>query len=507
MRDGPIELSVVLPTRNEADALPELHRRLAQALSGLAAEVLILDDSTDGVTRPALRQIAAADPSWVVVERGVHEPRGLGAAVSSGLSLARGEAICVMDADLQHPPEVIPALLQAVREGADLAVASRYAPGGSAAGLSGRFRTAVSKSVSWVARAVFSEARRTTDPLSGFFCVRQRSIAGLEFRPVGFKILLELLVCLPGIRVKDVPFVFAPRYAGESKATLSQGILFGKHVISLVVYVPLAALLGKVAVSAGAGMVVFVSVVALLTDLPLSPPFPWLGAVATSLLVSVAVYGLLTFRSAFWRIGMGAQRLLWVAGLIAVAGGLGGFAILTARAHLATVLLAILALLAAQLLGSVMVSYLRRRARLAVPVVTLADELSLQSLARRLSADFAWWIDAARPAAAPPRVEQLVTAEVVSHVARSGRPVVLTELPSSRRQARINVGSYSVILIPQLAGTRRVVRIAAVARTGRSPFSERDLHACVAWCNRLEASAEAGLDQSVPSGDRAVETP
>ncbi|MGA9774740.1 MAG: polyprenol monophosphomannose synthase [Candidatus Dormiibacterota bacterium] len=505
--DAGCELSVVIPTRNEAGTLPALYARLTQALSGISAEVLIVDDSTDTVTRPALRQIAAADSAWRVVERAATEPRGLGAAVSVGLAMARGDAVCVMDGDLQHPPAVIPALLEAVRQGADLAVASRYAPGGSALGLSGPFRKLVSKSVSWVAQAFFSETRRTTDPLSGFFCVRQRCIAGLELRPVGFKILLELLVCLPGVRVVDVPFEFAPRFAGESKATISQGILFGKHVLSLIIFVPLTALLGKVAVSAGAGMAVFVAVVALLTDLPLRPPAPWLLATVTSLLASVGVYGLLTFRSAFWRMGMAGQRLLWIAGLFSVAGGIVSFVLLTAKAHLATVLLALVALVLAQLVGSSLVTYLRHKARRATPVVSLADELSLQALARRMGADYAWWIEPQRPSEAPPRVEQLVTAEVVSHVIRSGRPVLLTELPSSRRQARINVGSFSVVLIPQLAGTRKVVRIATLARAGRTPFSARDLYTCVAWQGNQEgAVGVAGEEPPALAGEAADPT-
>jgi hypothetical protein len=396
-----------------------------------------------------------------------------------------------MDLNLQPPHDVVPELLQAVRAGADLAVASPYAPGASTAGLSGRFRTAVRKSVCWVAKAVFSAARCTTDPMSGFFRVRQRSIAGLEFRPVAFKILLELSVRLPGIRVRDVPFTLAPRYAGESKATLSQGILFGKHVISLVVHVPLAALVGKVAVSTGAGMVAFVSGVAPLTDLRLSPSGPSLGTVVTSSLVTVAVYvpPPSAAPSGAWVLGPRASSgwrgcSLWLGGSGAPCPHRHGQG---ASRHRGAP--------GGPAAGVVDGLPPGRRAILAAPVVTLAGDLSLQVLARRLTADFAWWIDSVYPAAALPRVEQLVTAEAVSHVTRSGRPVVLTELPSSRRQTRINLGGYSVNLIPQLASAGMVVRIAAVARTGRSSFSGRDLHASVAWCDRLEAGAEAAAQR------------
>ncbi|HUY08404.1 MAG TPA: glycosyltransferase [Candidatus Dormibacteraeota bacterium] len=111
-----------------------------------------------------LRQIASSDSKWRIIEREASEQGGLGTAVSTGMALAIGDAICVMDGDLQHPPSVISRLLQAMHGGADLLVASRYTAGGSAEGLSGPLRKGISRAVSWVAQLVFAKTRRTTDP-------------------------------------------------------------------------------------------------------------------------------------------------------------------------------------------------------------------------------------------------------------------------------------------------------------------------------------------------------
>ena len=491
-----LQLTVVVPTRNEIDNLAALHRELGQALAGIDYEVVVVDDSTDEVTRPLLRQISAADRRWRLVERDASEPRGLGTAVSLGLTMARGEAVCVMDADLQHPPAVIPNLLAAIAGGADLAVASRYTAGGSALGLASPYRKAVSRAVSWAAQASFAETRRTTDPLSGFFCIRRQCIAGLELRPIGFKILLELLVCLPRIRVADVPFEFGPRYSGESKATLAQGALFGKHLVSLFVYVPLTALLGKVAFSAGAGMVVFVLSIALLKSISFHGVIPWLVGSLASLLVSVASYSLMTFRSALWRTGLGSQRLLWAVGLSSVAGGILSFAVLTAKARLDTIVVALLAQLVALLAGYSFATHVRRRERRASPLPSPADELSLQALANRLGAQRAWWAEPVPEPSSVGRLEKLVTPEIIDHVTRTAQPLLAVELPSTRPQVRVNVDSFSVMLVPHFGVRPRVARIAVLVRLGRTPFSPRDLHIAVDWFSRRQGSGATAPDEA-----------
>ncbi len=204
-------VSVVIPTRNEAANIGPLVGRINAALADTAFELCFVDDSDDS-TAELLIELAHADPSVrCLLRQGADRKGGLSTAVVAGLRMARGRYACVMDADLQHPPELVPVLLAEAERGADLVVASRYAPGGSHEGLSGVVRRLVSRAATLVARLLFSEARQSSDPLSGFFLCRRALIDGIEFRPVGFKILLELLVCMPELRVVDVPMTQAAR--------------------------------------------------------------------------------------------------------------------------------------------------------------------------------------------------------------------------------------------------------------------------------------------------------
>src|SRR5215469_1943231 len=163
-------VSIVLPSYNEADNIGPLCARLERALEALSHEIIFVDESTDG-TEQRIAEIANVNPSIRLVHRA--ERRGLAAAVVGGIEAARGEVICVLDADLQHPPEVVPALVEALdRTGADLAVASRYVPGGSYAGLT-PLRRLMSLTATGMARGLLRRARAVTDPLSGFFAFRR----------------------------------------------------------------------------------------------------------------------------------------------------------------------------------------------------------------------------------------------------------------------------------------------------------------------------------------------
>jgi dolichol-phosphate mannosyltransferase len=143
--------------------------------------------------------------------------------VIEGARAADGEWLCVMDGDLQHPPELVPVLLARVEEtGLDLVLASRLAPGGSVGTLS-RSRASLSRALAWTTTRLFSKALRgVTDPMTGFFIVRRQALRLDRLHPDGFKILLEILVRTPGLRVAEIPFVFESRHAGRSKAGLRE---------------------------------------------------------------------------------------------------------------------------------------------------------------------------------------------------------------------------------------------------------------------------------------------
>jgi glycosyltransferase involved in cell wall biosynthesis len=238
-------LSVVVPTRDEAGNLGRLSWELEAALEEVSHEVIVVDDSTDGETRPLLRELVSGSHHWRLIERPPDRQTGLATAVVEGMDVARGDAVCVMDADLQHPPTLVTRLLAAVESGTDLAVASRYTRGGGSEGLAGIHRHLISGLSRLLAHMLLPESRRTADPLSGFFCARRSAVNGFRLQPVGFKILLELLVVCPHLLVLDIPFVFGRRPAGASKADTRQGLLYLKHLALLAIRVPHSSLRKK----------------------------------------------------------------------------------------------------------------------------------------------------------------------------------------------------------------------------------------------------------------------
>jgi dolichol-phosphate mannosyltransferase len=231
---GP-RISVVIPTRNEADNIPELVRRLEAATAGCALEIIFVDDSTD-VTPGVIADIARHSVFPILLRHRQPEERvgGLGGAVTLGISLARAPWVCVMDADLQHPPELVPKLFgEAIRSGSDVVIASRYCDLGDV-GDFGRIRTYVSEGSTMLARLAFPGALSgVTDPMSGFFLIRRSAVDLRELQPRGFKILFEILCRTPDLRKTEVPFRFGERFAGESKASLHEGARYVRQLLDL----------------------------------------------------------------------------------------------------------------------------------------------------------------------------------------------------------------------------------------------------------------------------------
>ena len=232
-----MQLSIIVPTYNEAPNVTELVRSIAAAIGevpgGVEAEILFVDDSTDA-TPDVIRTVAASAP---VPVRLIHRDRptgGLGGAVIQGLAEAAADACLVIDGDLQHPPEKIPEMWERFSHGdVDVVIASRYAGGGTAHGLADRTRVLVSKASTALTRAMFPvRLREVSDPMTGFFLIDRRSVDQALLRPRGFKILLEILARRP-MRIAEVPFDFADRHAGESKASIRQGVHFLTQLTAL----------------------------------------------------------------------------------------------------------------------------------------------------------------------------------------------------------------------------------------------------------------------------------
>src|SRR5215216_3329574 len=253
-------LSVVVPTKNERDNVARLLAHLEAVLPTVAMEIIFVDASTDG-TADAIEQMGERSDRDVILLRQVRDRRfsGLGGAVVQGLRAARAPWACVMDADMQHPPELIAELLEQAEAGdLDLVLGSRYCEQGDARSF-GWARAMASRSTTTSARLLFPRRlRNVTDPMSGFFLVRREAIALDALRPRGFKILLEILVRNPALRTAEVSFTFGERRAGKSKATIREGLRY----LSLLARLRFARF-GAVGAS---GLVVNTALLATLTD-------------------------------------------------------------------------------------------------------------------------------------------------------------------------------------------------------------------------------------------------
>jgi dolichol-phosphate mannosyltransferase len=441
-RGGAPVVSLVIPTRNEASNVQPLVDRVTAALGETPFEICFVDDSDDG-TADLLLQLSQSNPSIrCLLRHGADRQGGLSTAVVAGLRVARGLYVCVMDADLQHPPELIPVLLGEAERGADLVVASRYAPGGSHEGLGTPVRRLVSRQATLIARMLFKEARQSSDPLSGFFLCRRALIDGIEFRPVGFKILLELLVCVPGLRVVDVPVTQAARAEGVSKATARQGLLYLRHLRSLFFDVPGSARVWKFGLVGLSGLCVFLPVLAVLCGIvEMNPLIAFVPAFGLSAAWNTAMNWRITFGDQR-RGGRGPRHYLEFA-LLSGCVMFGVFAVLI-DIGVASVLAGLAAALVAMLLnGLVNRAHLHHTPSMWASVaIDHGVQGGLSRLAGEVGADRAYLLPA-RGGASSGLPDGLL-AHVISH----RRPVLFTEAASYRAQRRSNIESVSRLLLP-----------------------------------------------------------
>lgn len=225
-----LDLSIVLPTLNEARNLERMLPLLDSILRGLhvSYEIIVVDDDSLDRTWEKALTVGQQVPSLRVMRR--TGERGLATAVIRGWQAARGAVLGVIDADLQHPPEVIPMLWRQTQSGAELAVASRRVPGGGVSDWSLR-----RKLISWTAqilgRLVLPQVvARLADPLSGFFLVRRDILAGVTMVPRGYKILIEVVARCDVSRIAEVAYTFREREEEKSKATWEVYVEYIKHL-------------------------------------------------------------------------------------------------------------------------------------------------------------------------------------------------------------------------------------------------------------------------------------
>jgi len=219
------KLSLVIPTLNEAGNIPVLLDRISESLSSsdINYEIIVVDDNSQDGTAEVAEQYARKDSRVrVFVRKG---ERGLAGAVIHGWERTDADLLGVIDADLQHPPEVLPSLITPVLDGADIAIASRYANGNGVSDWN-KFRLFVSRAGTLATAPLQRKDLRVKDPLSGFFIVRRECLQDVKLQPQGFKILLEILVKGRIRKAVEVPFRFGNRHAGESKASFKVALQY-----------------------------------------------------------------------------------------------------------------------------------------------------------------------------------------------------------------------------------------------------------------------------------------
>lgn len=217
--------SLVLPTLNEAGNIDMVLGRLTDVLSDMqqSYEIVVVDDGSSDGTAGKVQEWGNRDPRIRVICRSGE--RGLAGAVLCGWSQSRADLLGVMDADLQHPPDLLPQLLHGA-ERADIVIASRYAHRCGTKGWN-PVRVVLSKIGTFAAERLISKRRlRVTDPMSGFFVVHRRCVEGIKFQTTGFKLLLEILVRARIGKVAEVPYQFGLRQAGSSKAGATVGFQY-----------------------------------------------------------------------------------------------------------------------------------------------------------------------------------------------------------------------------------------------------------------------------------------
>jgi dolichol-phosphate mannosyltransferase len=225
-------LALIIPTLREAKNLPGLLRHIRSVLEsvGIAFEIIVVDDDSRDGTEEIVIALGQQDPRVrLIIRKG---ERGLSGAVLTGWRNTDAEILGVMDADLQHPPELLPALVAAILEGNDLAIGSRYTAGGEV-GQWNPIRRALSTVAVWATWPIQRPGVRAHDPMTGYFLLRRACIDGIHFQPSGFKLLLEILVRGRLRRVKEVPLAFGQRAEGASKANFKVGWDYAKLLARL----------------------------------------------------------------------------------------------------------------------------------------------------------------------------------------------------------------------------------------------------------------------------------
>ena len=229
-------VSLIIPTLNEAASIPRLYERILSILPDLKKrsfdlELIFVDDASHDGTPNIIRK--AQKNGAILCSLIERKERGLGTAVLEGFKKAKGEIWGVIDSDGSHPPEIIPKLIELLEGGeADLVIASRHLPGGGVEDWP-ILRQWCSRFAAKIAWPLYGEV---TDPMSGYFFVKKKVMEGVELNPLGYKILLEIIVKGKINKIREFAYIFRNRDLGKSKMDGKVMLHYGIHLFKLYIW-------------------------------------------------------------------------------------------------------------------------------------------------------------------------------------------------------------------------------------------------------------------------------
>ncbi len=265
--DSALDLSLVLPTYNEGNNIGPIIEQLVPVLDSvdhLRYEIIVVDDDSRDHTWEKALELAEKYPQVRVIRR--QGERGLSTAVIRGWQIARGKILGVMDADLQHPPEVAAKIAREMLRGADLGIASRHIEGGGVSDWS-LVRRFISRSAQMIAFMLLPEVvGRISDPMSGFFMIRRTALQGRTLSPLGYKILIEVLGRGQVGWISEVPYTFRERVEGSSKLTNRIYFEYFQHLLRLRLYLLHASSFFRFCMVGCSGVVIDMSLLYVFSD-------------------------------------------------------------------------------------------------------------------------------------------------------------------------------------------------------------------------------------------------
>ena len=265
--DQGVDVSLVLPTYNEGKNIAAVIEQLVPVLDSvenLEYEIIVVDDDSPDRTWEIALGLTDRIPQLRVIRR--QGERGLSTAVIRGWQIAQGRVLAVMDADLQHPPEVVAKLCREMMRGADLGIASRHVEGGGVSDWS-LIRRIISRGAQLIGFCLLPEViGRISDPMSGFFMIRRTAIQDRKLSPLGYKILVEVLGRGKVGWIAEVPYTFRERVEGASKLTNKIYFEYFQHLFRLRLYLLQISSFFRFCVVGASGVVIDMSILYLLSD-------------------------------------------------------------------------------------------------------------------------------------------------------------------------------------------------------------------------------------------------